>query len=98
MSKCDCLNFCGDDPRLVTNQSLRCPRYEKYHRYDQESVLANLFKTLNENMDATMLNVLVQASEEKDLSKRYRMLRDHLIQVQRKQHEAKSKNMPIIKL
>ena len=98
MSKCDCLNYCGDDPRVISNQGLRCERYDQFNRYDQDSLMASLFKTLNENLDAAMLDTMVKAFEEKDLTKRYQMLRDHLIQVQRKQHEAKSKNMPIIKV
>lgn len=48
MSKCDCLNFCGDDERVRNNKALRCERYDRLNRYSNNPHDAMLFRTINE--------------------------------------------------
>lgn len=33
-TKCDCLNFCGDDPWLKDGRAVKCERYDELHRHD----------------------------------------------------------------
>lgn len=83
MTKCDCLNHCGDDLRVRNDFTLRCESYDRLNRYSNDSHDAMLFRTINENLDAAMLEKLVKAYEEKDLTKRYQMLQSYLISVAR---------------
>lgn len=95
MPKCDCLNYCGDDERVKNNQAMRCERYDRLNRYGGDNLDAMLFRTINENLDAAMLEELVKAFEEKDLTKRYRLLQNYLISVQHS-NQAKKTHVPIL--
>lgn len=95
MPKCDCLNFCGDDERVRNNKALRCERYDRFNRYSNDSVDAMLLRTLNETLDATTLEMLTRAFEEKDLTKRYALIQQHLLNAAREK-AAKRTTTPIL--
>ncbi len=36
MTKCDCLNFCGDDPSVLNGTAEKCEEFKKYEKRKQD--------------------------------------------------------------
>lgn len=55
LPKCDCLNDCGDDPRVRLGQAQKCVNFERLHKHDPMHVDAQRLRQLAEMPDFEFL-------------------------------------------
>jgi hypothetical protein len=76
--RCDCLNFCGDDPWLKTGVAQKCEQYERLHRYDNVHTDAARFRWLCEHPDWLFMEGLCRAFPGQTAVEFYRGLADEI--------------------
>lgn len=81
MTKCDCLNYCGDDPRLKEGKVAKCEDWTRLNSYDGPYVEAGRYRQLTEMSDWSFIDQLKKDNPNLLPHEFYRLLSDKLDQM-----------------